>query len=105
MPADVLENLKPGHVAPVVAWLCHESCKESGHLYETGAGWSGLLRWETSRGGLFKVDDSFTPSAVRSTFCMLVGLADIYVHCSGRCQIQRDLRFHQPEPPCGQHVP
>lgn len=65
MPADVLENLKPGHVAPVVAWLCHESCKETGHLYETGAGWSGLLRWETARGGLFKVDDTFTPSAVR----------------------------------------
>jgi len=68
MPADVLENLKPGHVAPVVAWLCHESCKETGQLYETGAGWSGLLRWETARGGLFKVDDTFTPSAVAAKF-------------------------------------
>jgi multifunctional beta-oxidation protein len=48
MPPEVLENLKPEHVAPVVAWLCHESCKESGQLYETGAGWTGQVRWAPS---------------------------------------------------------
>jgi multifunctional beta-oxidation protein len=64
MPPEVLENLKPEHVAPVVAWLCHESCKESGQLYETGAGWTGQVRWELSKGAIFKPDDSFTPSAV-----------------------------------------
>jgi len=68
MPKDVLENLKPGHVAPVVAYLCHESCKETGGLFETGAGWTGVLRWEQSKGGIFKVDDSFTPSAVAAKF-------------------------------------
>jgi multifunctional beta-oxidation protein len=68
MPPEVLENLKPEHVAPVVAWLCHESCKETGQLYETGAGWTGQVKWELSNGAVFKPDESFTPSAVGETF-------------------------------------
>jgi NAD(P)-dependent dehydrogenase (short-subunit alcohol dehydrogenase family) len=49
-PPELLENLKPEYVSPLVAWLCHDNCKETGSLFEVGAGWYGKLRWERSKG-------------------------------------------------------
>ncbi|ELV13657.1 Peroxisomal multifunctional enzyme type 2, partial [Tupaia chinensis] len=37
MPEDLVEALKPDYVAPLVLWLCHESCEENGGLFEAGA--------------------------------------------------------------------
>lgn len=50
MPANVLENLKPEYVSPLVAYLCHESNTDTGGLYEVGMGWIGKLRWERTAG-------------------------------------------------------
>ena len=33
---DILENLKPEYVSPLVLWLCHEQCEETGALFEVG---------------------------------------------------------------------
>jgi NAD(P)-dependent dehydrogenase (short-subunit alcohol dehydrogenase family) len=33
MPPDVLANLKPSLVAPLVAYLCHDSCQETGSVF------------------------------------------------------------------------
>ena len=46
----LLQALKPAYVAPFVAWLCHEECKDNGGIYEVGAGWAGQLRWQRSAG-------------------------------------------------------
>lgn len=32
MPRDMLENLKPEYVTPLVAWLSHEDCAETGEI-------------------------------------------------------------------------
>jgi 3-hydroxyacyl-CoA dehydrogenase/3a,7a,12a-trihydroxy-5b-cholest-24-enoyl-CoA hydratase len=32
--SDLVEALKPEYVAPLVLWLCHESCEENGGLFE-----------------------------------------------------------------------
>ncbi|RUS35130.1 Fox2 protein [Jimgerdemannia flammicorona] len=64
MPPDVLAALKPEYVAPLVAYLCHETTKENGGLFEVGAGFVAKLRWERSRGAVFKADDTFSPAAV-----------------------------------------
>lgn len=37
----------------------------SGKIFEVGAGFVAEVRWERSRGVVFKTDASFTPSAVR----------------------------------------
>ena len=40
MLLDLVDALKPSYVAPVVAYLCHESCQENGSIIETAAGWA-----------------------------------------------------------------
>lgn len=37
---DLFAELKPELIAPVVLWLCHEDCYESGAIIETTAGWA-----------------------------------------------------------------
>ncbi|PCJ21973.1 MAG: serine/threonine protein kinase [Gammaproteobacteria bacterium] len=57
MPADILKNLKPEYVTPLVSYLCHESNTDTGGLYEVGAGWIGKLRWERTAGVGLKLDN------------------------------------------------
>ena len=46
MPPDVLKTVKPELVVPLVAYLCHEDCKENGGLFEVGGGFVAKLRWQ-----------------------------------------------------------
>ncbi|KAL6043134.1 hypothetical protein STEG23_019315, partial [Scotinomys teguina] len=69
MPEDIVEALKPEYVAPLVLWLCHESCEENGGLFEVGAGWIGKLRWERTLGAIVRQKNQpMTPEAVRANW-------------------------------------
>ena len=57
MPPDILKNLKPEYVSPLVSYLCHESSKETGGLFEVGCGWFAKLRWERTNGLGLPVDN------------------------------------------------
>lgn len=37
----------------------------SGKVFELGAGFVAEIRWERSKGAVFKTDETFTPSAVK----------------------------------------
>ncbi len=50
MDEDLKSRVRAEQVAPLVAYLCHPQCKESGSLFEAGAGRFKKLRWERSRG-------------------------------------------------------
>ncbi len=39
MPADVVEKLKPEHVAPLVAYLCSDDCTVNGRVFTAGGGY------------------------------------------------------------------
>ena len=65
MPPDLLENLKPDWVVPLVAVLVHRSNKyETGSIFEVGGGHVAKLRWERAKGALLKTDESLTPGAI-----------------------------------------
>ncbi|XP_044302177.1 peroxisomal multifunctional enzyme type 2 [Varanus komodoensis] len=67
MPQDMLDGFKPEYVAPLVLWLCHESCQENSGLFEVGAGWIGKLRWERSLGAIVRQKNSpMTPEDVQN---------------------------------------
>ncbi len=64
LPKEVVDALKPEYVAPLVAWLCHESCEETGGLFEVGGGFYGKLRWERTEGKTFRLGREITPEAI-----------------------------------------
>ncbi|TPX53386.1 hypothetical protein PhCBS80983_g06299 [Powellomyces hirtus] len=66
MPPEMLAALKPEFVVPLVAYLVHESTEETGSIFEVGAGFVAKLRWERSKGAVFKADSSFTPASVQA---------------------------------------
>jgi 3-hydroxyacyl-CoA dehydrogenase/3a,7a,12a-trihydroxy-5b-cholest-24-enoyl-CoA hydratase len=75
-PEEILPMLKTEYVSPLVAWLCHESCKETGSLFEVGAGWIGKLRWERSLGHGFPSGKPFTAADVRDQWDKITDFTD-----------------------------
>jgi NAD(P)-dependent dehydrogenase (short-subunit alcohol dehydrogenase family)/acyl dehydratase len=67
MPPDFVKALKPEFVTPLVAFLCHESCDQSGGVFEIGAGWVSKVRWQRTKGHLFE-PSKLTPEAIRDSF-------------------------------------
>lgn len=66
MSSEMLEALPPAPVAKFVAFLCHESCPESGGLFELGGNWISKVRWQRSRGVQF--NDTFNLEDIASRF-------------------------------------
>ena len=65
MPPNILENLKPDWVVPLVAVLVHPSNKhETGSIFEVGGGHIAKLRWERAKGALLKTGPTLTPGAI-----------------------------------------
>ncbi|KAI1435647.1 hypothetical protein GGR50DRAFT_655156 [Xylaria sp. CBS 124048] len=65
MPPEILANLKPEWVVPLVAVLAHESnTHENGSIFEVGGGHIAKYRWERSSGLLLKADETYTASAI-----------------------------------------
>jgi multifunctional beta-oxidation protein len=72
MPPEVLDNLKPDWIVPLVAVLVHGSnTTESGGIFEVGGGHIAKFRWERSKGAVLKADDSLTPSAVSKRWAQI----------------------------------
>ncbi|KAF7652010.1 hypothetical protein LDENG_00102520, partial [Lucifuga dentata] len=77
MPPDLLESLKAEYVAPLVLWLCHEQCQESGGLFEVGAGWIGKLRWERTQGQIVRCKNHrMSPEVVRDQWDKICDFTD-----------------------------
>jgi len=68
LPKELIDALKPEYVSPLVAYLCHESCKETGGLFEVGGGFFSKLRWQRTQGKTFKLGREITPEALRDAW-------------------------------------
>ena len=58
LPPDIMSLLKPESISPVVAWLCHEDCKETGSVIESAGGWAGKYKWQRSPGYIFQAQSA-----------------------------------------------
>lgn len=57
LPEALLSRLLPAYVAPVVAYLCHETCKETGGVFEAAGGWVARYKLHRSKGKAYTIDD------------------------------------------------
>lgn len=64
MSKEALANLSPKYIVPLVAYLAHEDCEETGSLFEAAGGVVMKLRWNRSEGHSFDYDN-FTPEEVK----------------------------------------
>ena len=71
LPANLIAALKPEYVSPLVVWLSHESCTETGALFEVGGGFYAKLRWERTEGKTFKLGRNIGPEDIRKHFAVI----------------------------------
>lgn len=64
LPPEMVEALKPDYVAPLVAFLSHEECQESGGVFEVGSGWIAKVRRQRSKGIVFPPKGAITPEMI-----------------------------------------
>jgi 3-hydroxyacyl-CoA dehydrogenase/3a,7a,12a-trihydroxy-5b-cholest-24-enoyl-CoA hydratase len=73
LPPELLAALKPEYVTPLVLWLCHESCDETGGLFEVGGGFMGKLRWERALGKTWRLGREIAPEDVKTHWKAIAG--------------------------------
>ena len=76
LPPDMVAALKPEYVAPLVAYLCHESSAATGQLFEVGAGWAARVRWQRGRGVFLPLNATLTPEAVAEQWAAVQSFDD-----------------------------
>ena len=64
LPPAVFESLQPEYVSPLVAYLCSEQNETTGGLFEVGGGFYTSLRWERTKGKVFRLGREVSPEAV-----------------------------------------
>ncbi len=61
MPKELVDALRPEYVSPLVAWLAHEECEETGGLFEVGGGFFSKLRWQRTEGVTIRLGRDVSP--------------------------------------------
>uniref|UniRef100_A0A8C4N7G6 Hydroxysteroid (17-beta) dehydrogenase 4 n=1 Tax=Eptatretus burgeri TaxID=7764 RepID=A0A8C4N7G6_EPTBU len=77
MPPELLDILKVEYVTPLVIWLCHETCLETGGVFEVAAGWIAKMRWQQAQGSVLKHrDQPMTAEDVRDNWKKICDFSD-----------------------------
>ncbi|XP_067634523.1 peroxisomal multifunctional enzyme type 2 [Eurosta solidaginis] len=54
LPDILFNELKPHLIAPVVVYLCHESCEDNGSYIESSAGWATKVHFVRGKGSVLR---------------------------------------------------
>uniref|UniRef100_A0A0K8V466 Peroxisomal multifunctional enzyme type 2 n=1 Tax=Bactrocera latifrons TaxID=174628 RepID=A0A0K8V466_BACLA len=79
LPDILFNELKPHLIAPVVVYLCHESCKDNGSYIESAAGWATKLNIVRGKGCVLRTSidqTNTTPEYVKSVWAKITDMTD-----------------------------
>ncbi|RCI03338.1 hypothetical protein CU098_011531, partial [Rhizopus stolonifer] len=76
MPPEMVEAFKPEYVAPLVAYLGHNSNEETGGIFEVGSGWVAQVRWQRTGGVGFPANRELTPEQVAQAWSKVIDFED-----------------------------
>ncbi|XP_058445687.1 peroxisomal multifunctional enzyme type 2-like isoform X2 [Malaya genurostris] len=78
IPEILFNELKPKLIAPVVAYLCHESCEDTGAIIESAAGWATKVHFVRGKGSILRtsIDENVTPEYVKSVWDKVTDMSD-----------------------------
>jgi 3-hydroxyacyl-CoA dehydrogenase/3a,7a,12a-trihydroxy-5b-cholest-24-enoyl-CoA hydratase len=71
LPPAVFDSLKPEYVTPLVAYLSSEDNDTTGGVFEVGGGFYSSLRWERTKGKLFRLGREVSPEAIQSSWTQI----------------------------------
>ncbi len=80
LPPNLVEALKPEYVSPLVLWLAHESCEQTGGVFEVGGGFMGQVRLERAAGKMWRVGRSVSAADVRAAWSEIAGFQEGSTH-------------------------
>jgi 3-hydroxyacyl-CoA dehydrogenase/3a,7a,12a-trihydroxy-5b-cholest-24-enoyl-CoA hydratase len=75
MAKEIVDALRPEYIVPLVAWLCHPECEETGSLFEAGAGFVTKHRFQRTKGHAFDLE-GFNAEAMRANWAKVVDFKD-----------------------------
>ncbi|BFZ53842.1 bifunctional hydroxyacyl-CoA dehydrogenase/enoyl-CoA hydratase fox2 [Savitreella phatthalungensis] len=64
MPEEMVQAWSPDFVAPLVALLASEQAPSNGHVFETGCGWIGRVRWQRTPWHAYPVNRKLQPEHI-----------------------------------------
>jgi len=82
MPPVMEQLLKVEDLAPIVVYLCHESCNENGIIIESAGGWAGKVRLQKSEGVVLQ--RPFTLEDVRDSWSKICDMSRPLYHTSNQ---------------------
>lgn len=78
-PEELHDKVKVEDVAPLVGWLCSETCQDTGGLFEVGGGFHAKYRWERSLGRVLHTE-TLSPELVRDNWERITRFDENAVH-------------------------
>ncbi|XP_030379354.1 peroxisomal multifunctional enzyme type 2 [Scaptodrosophila lebanonensis] len=77
LPDILFNELKPKLIAPVVVYLCHESCEDNGNYIESAAGWATKVHTVRGKGSVLRasLDETVTPEFVKNVWSKVTDMS------------------------------
>lgn len=77
LPPDIYSELKPHFIAPIVVYLCHESCTTNGAIIDSAIGWAGKVHLVRSKGKMLRAKNKtvVTPEEVRNSWAQIIDMS------------------------------